>query len=125
MTKKIFSILVAAITTSAICVTAMAADYEYSVGVSRREKYWREFTAVTRYIKSVDEIYAGLQCLRVDTGAAASENVLEKNEHATYVAASVSVDYESYPMLVRAFSNHSAYKNGQQLFIEYDESETA
>lgn len=125
MVKKIFSMVVAAITVAAISVTAMAADFEYSVGVSRREKYWREFRAETRYSAGADEIFAGIQCLRLDTGAAASENLLNSAKNATYVAASVSVDYASYPMLVRAFSNHSAYKNGQTLFKEYGESEAA
>lgn len=129
MTKKIFSMAVAAITAAALCVTAIADDYSTShhgsVKVSDRRQYAREFKATTTYLAVADEIFAGIQCARYDTGAAASENLLESRKNTFGVSASVSVDYVSYPMLVRAFSSHTAYKNGKQLFEEYNMSETA
>lgn len=126
MAKKIFSIVVAAIAAAALCVTAMASTHG-SVDIDKQAKYWRSFKAETEYPAGANEIYAGIQCLRVDTGTAASENWLESAEAkdgvlVTYVEATVSVSYASYPMLVRAFSSHTAYKNGQQLFEEYNES---
>lgn len=118
---------VASITAAALCVTAMAGSSPHgNVGVSDRRQYARDYTAKTNSGNVVaDEIFAGIQCLRIDTGAAVSENLLESRKKASSVTATVSVDYISYPMLVRAFSSHTAYKNGQQLFEEYYVFETA
>ena len=117
--KKIISMVVAAITTAAICVTAMASSSEHgSVDIDQQEKYWRSFKATTTNSEPVDIIYAGIQCLRLDNGAPASENILEPDYNTDEVYATVSVDYSSYPMLVRAFSSHSAHKNGKMIFDE-------
>ena len=128
MKKKIFSMAVAALAAAAISVTAMAADdfgFSHSVRVSDRAKYWREFTAETKSSEIMDEIFAGIQCLRLDTGAAASDNLLEQRKKTDEVHVSVSVTYASYPMEVRAFSSHSAHKGGKMIYEEYDQSDAA
>jgi len=123
MAKKICSMVIAAIAAAAICVTAMASSSPHgSVEIDQQEKYWRSFLAETHDSVPMDKIYAGIQCLRLDTGAAASENLLKSGYNMDEVYASVSVDYATYPMLVRAFSSHTAYKDGQQRFEEYNQS---
>lgn len=59
MAKKIFSMVIAAITAAALCVTAMAGSSPHgSVDILTQAKYWREFKAETTYSSGADEIFA-------------------------------------------------------------------
>ncbi|MDE6728647.1 MAG: hypothetical protein K2J80_12025 [Oscillospiraceae bacterium] len=131
MAKKIFSIIMAVVTTATFLGgTALAdvstSDFSCSTYVSDRREDLREFTVKTIYKKgTVDIITAGIQCCRMDNGTNVGPGELISNKNSSVAVAYESVKYSDCSRAVRAFGSHSAYKNGQTVVFEFTQSKEA
>ena len=126
MAKKILAIAIAAVTTVALGVTALAVDrISCRTYLYERRQYAREFITHTAYTEYVDIVTAGIQCLRIDTGAEVGTGELVSNKNSCTATASQSVLYVDCSQQVRAFGSHSAYKNGKAVLFEFTQSKDA
>ncbi|MDE6728786.1 MAG: hypothetical protein K2J80_12740, partial [Oscillospiraceae bacterium] len=101
-------------------------NYSCRTYVYERRQYAREFAVETKYKKgTVDIITAGIECLRIDTGAKVGTGELVSNKNSSSAVAYESVLYSDCAKQVRAFGSHSAYKNGQTVVFEFTHSKEA
>lgn len=129
MAKKVLSVLMAVLITASLSVTSFAQGITvYRTYISVYSSTIKEFTAETKYKELVNIVTAGIQCLRIDTGAQVGKGYLASDGSANapksvyYVAAFEGFDRSSYSMKIRALGSHSAYKDGQAVLFEFTQS---